>query len=146
MSISGEIHLLSVSDIHNSIQKLDGSNSDDDVKVVSDFDTQEDELVDMSTYLKIDSSGESDANNEDPSAPTLTIGSTCSESDSENEDRLVHRSIGSGDQVPASASFSLRPTPPTDDTSVASEESGIISKGYTVCVQASVVFVLSVLQ
>jgi hypothetical protein len=78
----------------------------------------------MSTNSRIDSSRESDANNDHPSVPTLTIGSTCSGSDSENEDQPVHSYGGPDDPVPASASLSLRSTLPANDTIVASEESG----------------------
>ena len=85
MSISDETHLLPISDTHKSIEAFDSSESDDDVEVVSNLDTQENELVDLSAYLRIGSSEESDDNNDDPFPSTLMIGSTCSRSDSQNE-------------------------------------------------------------
>jgi hypothetical protein len=119
MSISDESHLLPISDTHKSIEDFDSSDSDDDVEVVSNLDTQENELVDMSAYLRIGSSDESDDNNDDPFASTLVIGSTCSRSDSENEDHPIDTFGGAGDSVTVSSSLSLPPTLAVDDTAVA---------------------------
>ena len=90
MSISEEIHLLPLNDRHNSIEESDCSDSDGDVEVASDFGTEENDLIDMSTYLRIDSSEQSDTNNDDPSTSVPTIRSACSRSDSENDDYPVH--------------------------------------------------------
>ena len=119
MSVSEEIHLLRVDDAHNSIEESDTSDSDDDVEVVSSFDTRENELVDMSNYLRIDSFGQPNANHDDPSAPGLMIGDTCSESDSKNEDPPADCSRGCSDSTTvSSSSLSLLPTPTTNDTLV----------------------------
>ena len=85
MSTSDQTHLRPISDTHKSIEELDSSGSDDDVEVVSTLETPENELVDMSAYLRIGSSKESDDNNDDPLASTLMIGSTCSGSKNEHE-------------------------------------------------------------
>ena len=119
MSISDETHLLPTSDTHKSIEDFDNSDSDDDVEVVSNLDTQENELVDMSAYLRIGSSEESDDNNDHPLASTLVIGSTCSRSDSENEDNPIDSLGGASDLVTVSSSLSLSPTLAVDDTTVA---------------------------
>ena len=107
MSISDEIHLLPISDTHKSIEDFDSSDSDDDVEVVSNLDTQENELVDMSAYLRIGSSEESDDNNDDPFPSTLMIGSTCSRSDSQNEGYPVNSLRGAGYSATVSPSLSL---------------------------------------
>ena len=119
MSINDEAHLLPISNTHKSIEDFDSSDSDDDVEVVSNLDTQENELVDMSAYLRIGSSEESDDNHDDPSASTLMIGSTCSRSDSENEDHHIDSFGGASDSVTVSSSLSLPPTLAVDDTTVA---------------------------
>ena len=120
MSICDETHLLPISDTHKSIEDLDSSDSDDDVEVVSNLDTQENELVDMSAYLRISSSEESDDNSDDPFALTPVIGSTCSRSDCKHEDYPVDSFGGAGDPVTVSSSLSsLPPTLAVDDTAVA---------------------------
>ena len=51
-----ETHLLLISDTHKSIEESDSSNSADHVEVVVfNLDIQENELVDMSADLRIDS-------------------------------------------------------------------------------------------
>jgi hypothetical protein len=57
--------------------------------VLSNLDTEENDLIDRSTYLRIDSSEESDNNNDDLSTSALAIGSAWSGSDSENDDDPV---------------------------------------------------------
>ena len=118
MSISDETHLLSIRETNKSIEDFDSSDSDDDVEVVSNLDTQENELVDMSAYLRIGSSAESDDNHDDPSASTLMIGSTCSRSDSENEDHPIDSLDGEVDSATVSSSLSLPPTLAPDGTTV----------------------------
>ena len=60
----------------------------------------------MSAYLRIGSSGESDDNNDDPSASTLMIGSTCSHPTSENEHHPIDSCGGAGGSVTVSPSLS----------------------------------------
>ena len=97
---------MSISDTPKSIEEFDISDSNDDVEVVSDIDSQENELVDMSAYLRIGSSEKTDDNNDDPSASTVMIGGTCCRSDFENEDYPVDSSAEAGDSVTGSP-FSL---------------------------------------
>jgi hypothetical protein len=59
------------------------------VEVTSNVDAEENDVTDMSTYLRIDSSEESYNDNEDPSKSPLAIGSACSRSDSKNDDDPV---------------------------------------------------------
>ena len=56
---SEELYLLLANDTHNSIKE-----SDDHVEVISDFKTQENELISMNTSLGIASSDDSDSNND----------------------------------------------------------------------------------
>jgi hypothetical protein len=73
----------------------------------------------MSAYLRIGSSDESDDdNNDDPFASTVVIGSTCSRSDSENEDHPIDSFGGASDSVTVSSSLSLPPILAVDDTTV----------------------------
>ena len=71
MSISEEIHLLALSDRHTSFEASDGSDSDGDVEMASNFDTEENDLVGISTNFRIDWSEESVTNNGDPSCYSL---------------------------------------------------------------------------
>ena len=110
---------MSISNAHKPIEDFDSSDSDDDVEVVSNLDTQENELVDMSAYLRIGSSEESDGSKDDPFASTLMIGSTCSRDDSENEDHPIDSFGGAGNSVILSSSLSQPLTLAADDTTVA---------------------------
>lgn len=91
MSISAEVHLLPLNDIHKSNDEFDCSDSgdDDNVGVTSNVDIEEDALIDMSTCLRIDLPEESYDDNDNLSKSPLAIGSACSGSDSENEDNPV---------------------------------------------------------
>ena len=90
MSITDATHLLPISDTHKSIEGFDSSDSDDDVELVSNFDTQDNELVDMNAYLRIGSSEELDVDNDDPFPSILIIGSICSDSENESEGHPVN--------------------------------------------------------
>ena len=58
--------------------------------MTSNVDTEKDDLINMSTYLRIDSSEESSNDNEVPSKSHLALGSACYRYDSENDDNPVH--------------------------------------------------------
>ena len=59
------------------------------MEVTSNVDTEANDLTDMNTHLRIDSSEEAYNDNDDPSKPPLAIGSACSRSDFENDDTPV---------------------------------------------------------
>ena len=85
-AVGEQIHLLSLNDTHKLIEEPDCSDSDDDMEVASNLDTEENDLIHMSTYSRIDSSGASDNNNHTPFTSTRKIGSAFSRSDSKNDD------------------------------------------------------------
>ena len=114
ISVSAEIHLLPLNNIHKSVDEFVCSDSDDDMEVTSNADTEENDLIDMSTYLRIDSSDESYNNKRDPSKSPLKIGSACYKSDSENDENPVDSTWSSAHCTAVSSAHSPSSTVTTN--------------------------------
>jgi hypothetical protein len=83
---------------------------DDDVEVASNVDEQENELINMSAYLRIGSTEESDGGSDDESLSTVALGNTYLESDSDSEGDSIDNSAVPGGSITASSPLSLSTT------------------------------------
>ena len=115
MSIRQEIHLLPLNDTYKSVEESDCSDSEDDVEVASTFDTEENDLIDMSAYLNIDSSEESDDNGDNPSTSALALESASSGCDSENDENPAAGACVSASDMTVSSTLSPSTTLATNN-------------------------------
>jgi hypothetical protein len=102
MSITDdELHLLPFNDSSDSADESNSSDDDDDdddVEVRSDLD-EDNELINMSTFLRIDAVEGSDIDSDDPSSSVIAINDRYSESDSDKEDNPVDNSLPTGSSI-----------------------------------------------
>ena len=100
MSITeDELHLLPFIKFNDlTADSSSSDDDDDDVEVRSSFD-EENELINMSTFLHISSTEKSDIDSDDQSSSVLAPNGRCSESDSDNEANPVDNSTSTVSSV-----------------------------------------------